>query len=276
MGQSASQLTHDESFEGKELFDLSDGELKVLLEMQTWTKEEVLKVAKSLLQSERPNFGFYAKEDDSQETDLAVRLNDLSKDLAKLRFSMVPSRIKEPIFWESIFTILRERLVAHNAKFKITDVEKNVLLQSSNAALTKPNGHHHQSSPTKISSSFPDDESEETASASEKSLLAQLAAKDKQIAALQRQVEELQAASDSTPKPIGHKGEWIVDQDSKDFLSYPEEVKENMRREKQKRLRQVQQDMKFILDSDKVEDSNGHWKCCGETTYTSACPKSKR
>jgi len=283
MGQSASQPTRQGSLEGKDVRQLNDGELRALLEMRPWTREEVLVVAKSLAQLERPNFGFYSKEDDSPETDLAVRLNTLSKELAKLRFSIVPSRIKEPVFWESVFTILKERLVEHNAKFKWNEVEANSAAQP---AVTNGYRHpnRHPSSPTKASSSFPDDEVEHSKSVvASESLKSQLAAKDFQIAALQRQVQDLQAALESTGTPqtvtvtvIGHHGTWIMDQDSQDFLSYPEEVKENMRREKQKRLKQVQQDMQFILDSDRPEDSNGHWQCCGETLYHSTCPKAKK
>lgn len=242
--------------------------------MRPWTRDEVLVVAKSLVQFENPVVGFYSIEDDSPETDMAIRLNGLSQELGKLRFSLVPSRVKEPVFWESAFTILKERLVEHNARFKLTELEK--FDQEGAATSATSNGYHHDrqpSSPAKTSSSFPDDEVD--SSIDPKSIEGQLAAKDMQIAALQRQVQELQAALESMPKPVGHKGKWLVSQDSQDFISYPEEVKENMRREKQKRLRQVQQDMKFILDSDRVEDSNGHWQCCGETTYNSTCLKSK-
>ena len=189
---------------------------------------------------------------------------------------MVPSRVKEPVFWECIFTILRERLVEHNAKFKLTEMEESQPLNDSSTSAAKvTNGYHHAHppAPTKASSSFPDDEIyTELLRVDPHTLQGQIAAKDLQIAALQRQVEELEAALHV--KPIGHKGEWVMDKDSQDFITYPEEVKDNMRREKQKRLQQVQQDMKFILDSDKVEDSNGHWGCCGEPTYNSKCSKS--
>ena len=70
------------------------------------------------------------------------------------------------------------------------------------------------------------------------------------------------------PKQL-HKpnGKWIMDQDSIEFLNYPDELKTNMRNEKLKRLNTVREEMKFILDTDNIEDSNGHWSCCNSTTY---------
>ncbi len=271
MGQSASHSAPIKSYEGKDLFELTDDELNVLVVMRPWTKDEVLVIGKSLTGSEQSKMGFYSKEEDSAETALAVRLNELSKELARLRFSMVPSRVKEPLFWESIFMILRERLDEHNAKFQSTEVETDQRQTSPIQTNGYHHNHHHPpSSPTKASSSFPDDEVESSMLVND--LKDQLAAKDIQIAALQRELEALKDQG----RPVGHIGEWIMDQDSRDFISYPEEVKENMRKEKQKRLRQVQLDMEFILDSDKVEDSNGHWACCGEKSYQSKCPKSTR
>jgi hypothetical protein len=63
-----------------------------------------------------------------------------------------------------------------------------------------------------------------------------------------------------------------MDQDSIDFLSYPPELKDNLRSEKRKRLEEVKAQMRFILDSDDVQDSNGRWSCCGQTEYHPTCP----
>lgn len=249
MGQSASTSSELISFEGKDLLDLSDDELDILLTMRPWSKEEVLVASRAVDQSEERKVGFYSKEQDSPEAQLAVQINRLSKELATLRFSMVPSRLKEPIFWESVFAILNERLAEHNSNF-----EPSMELDEADGASGKSNGYVHQRpSTTKVSTSFPDDEEDSSSLVSD--LKRQIAAKDKKIAALQRQVEEFQALTQAT----SHRGEWVMDKDSREFLSYPAEVKENMRKEKQKRLRQVQQDMKFILDSDNIEDSNGQW-----------------
>jgi hypothetical protein len=68
-----------------------------------------------------------------------------------------------------------------------------------------------------------------------------------------------------------HVGEWTMDQDSIDFLQYPEELKQNLRDEKRKRLEEVRGQMRFILDTDNVEDSNGRWTCCQSQQYQSVC-----
>jgi chromosome segregation ATPase len=72
-----------------------------------------------------------------------------------------------------------------------------------------------------------------------------------------------------------HTGQWVMDQDSKDFLEFPVELKENLRMEKRKRLEEVAQQMKFILDSDAIQDSNGSWDCCGQNRYESPCSKNR-
>ena len=275
MGQSASHSSDMISFEGKDLFELSDNELEVLLTLRPWSKEEVLVASRAVDQSEGRKVGFYSKEQDSPEAALAVQINGLSKELATLRFSLVPSRLKEPVFWESVFAILNERLEEYNAQCESSMEMEEGDPRAAGSSSGKRNGYDrpHPSHPTKVSTSFPDDE-EEYSSSSSLSLVSdlkrQIVVKDKQIAALQRQLEEFQALSQAS-----HRGEWVIDKDSRDFLSYPTEVKENMRKEKQKRLQQVQREMKFILDSDNVEDSNGKWACCGQTEYRSQCSKTK-
>jgi hypothetical protein len=182
-----------------------------------------------------------------------VRLNALSKEIATIRFQTVPSLLKESIFWECVFAILRERLVEHNAKFQSETLEAH----DAEVGESRSNGHRQSNSDSIL-----------------RSLRAQVAVKDKEIAELHSQVVNLQTALQE--KPISHVGTWMMDKDSHEFLQFPDEVKHNMRKEKQRRLLQVQQDMKFILDSDSIEHSNGHWTCCGDKEYHSRCPKGDR
>jgi hypothetical protein len=71
----------------------------------------------------------------------------------------------------------------------------------------------------------------------------------------------------STPqKP--HKGTWEMHRDCKDFLGLDNHLKDNLRKEKKKRLEEVRSQMKFILDTDDIKDSYGKWSCCGEEEYT--------
>mmetsp|Transcript_3287 Transcript_3287/g.4744 ORF Transcript_3287/g.4744 Transcript_3287/m.4744 type:complete len:492 (+) Transcript_3287:151-1626(+) len=64
-----------------------------------------------------------------------------------------------------------------------------------------------------------------------------------------------------------HKGKWIMDQDSKDFLELEQEIKENLRQEKERRLKEVRDQMKFILDTDDISHSFGEWDCCNASEY---------
>jgi hypothetical protein len=107
-----------------------------------------------------------------------------------------------------------------------------------------------------------------------------LARRDQEIARLHRQLNEtkqklaiMEATSCSynvvkeENKTCDHKGKWTMDKDSLEFLALPEELKSNLRRERQKRLEEVRSTMKFILETDNVQDSHGSWDCCGQTSY---------
>ena len=70
-----------------------------------------------------------------------------------------------------------------------------------------------------------------------------------------------------------HKGEWEVHPDCKEFMKLEDHLKDNLRNEKQKRLNEVRSQMKFILDTDNIEDSYGKWTCCGQEEYKAECTK---
>ena len=272
MGQSPSQPTPNVSHPKKQLqtdlYQLNDKELKDLLEEKSITMDEIRLVARSLKDKPR-HLGFYSQEADCPDTQLAMTLNRLSPELANLRFKMVPGRLKEPMFWEATFTILKERLVESNARHEFEAEDEN--------------GDFQQ--PVNTMTSFPDDEvdmlddinlNSEESDQDRSLLLEQLAVRNSQVLELRRQVKQLKHQlhhAHSSKKLHHHKGKWIMDQDSIDFLGYPEELKQNMRSEKQKRLLQVKHDMKFILDTDDIEDSNGHWNCCQATKYDHPCSK---
>ena len=57
-----------------------------------------------------------------------------------------------------------------------------------------------------------------------------------------------------------------MNRDSREFFSLDEELKANLRAEKTKRLREVSEQMKFILDADDVY-GHGQWDCCGRKEY---------
>lgn len=64
-----------------------------------------------------------------------------------------------------------------------------------------------------------------------------------------------------------HRGEWVMHPDVQEFLKLDDHLKENLRKEKEKRLNEVRSQMQFILDTDEVKDSYGKWNCCGAEEY---------
>jgi hypothetical protein len=286
MGQSASHPNdehHSNNFIKNNLFQLDEDELKELLDQRPIRAEEIRLVARSLKKKKGAFGGFYAREADSPEAQLAVKINGRSKELANLRFRMVPSKFNEPIFWEATFTLLKERLVEFNALHQLVVEAEGEDRQHQQLITTKS----MESIATTVYS-FPDDEvdlldqvdlNDDDDDDQSSILQAQLALRNSQVVALRQQVKELakeiarMQASTKKEQPPKHKGKWIMEKDSIDFMGYPQELKENMRKEKQKRLQQVKNDMKFILDTDNLEDSNGHWDCCGAAVYKHVCTR---
>lgn len=297
MGQSASQPTLVENFDGKGLLDLSDHELVILLESSSWDKDSVLTVAKSIKQDQPQSSqpvsngdAFYTREEDSPETELAKRIHDFSEEIPQIRFLVVPTRIKEPIFWKSILAILQERLDEYQSKHtsstetsSSTPVETSLLQDSSHSA-------SDASAETSEDAYRQNGGMDHATLRSLRKLEQQIHAKDRHISSLQSELDHLRetlqqaeaalsmaGSSSSSGSHRAHPaGEWRLTKDAQEFLAFPEEVKENMRKEKQRRLQQVQREMSFILDSDALEDSHGQWTCCGAKTYTSPCLNSKK
>jgi hypothetical protein len=272
MGQSASRPGSEDDKrkwkQGKKtvLCELLDCELVALLQGKPLTLEEIRHVGRSIQRRRQaPHEGYYAQDADAPEAQLAARLNAANKGLARQRFLLVPSRLKEPIFWEATIALVQERLVEHNARCQL-ELEEPRRDRATNAILREE------------TSSIPDDQRIDEKV--EETLYSKLALKDYEVSALKQQVNELQqlllttsSSSSSTTfqKQPSHKGNWIMEKDSVDFLEYPDDIKTNMRSEKKRRLRQIRNDMKFILDSDNLEDTNGHWDCCGAQEYQLSC-----
>ncbi len=53
-----------------------------------------------------------------------------------------------------------------------------------------------------------------------------------------------------------------------EFLKLDDHLKENLRKEKEKRINEVLSQMKFILDTDDLKDSYGKWSCCESEDYS--------
>ena len=67
--------------------------------------------------------------------------------------------------------------------------------------------------------------------------------------------------------PQQHSGKWEMHADCKEFIKLDNHLKENLRKEKEKRMNEVLSQMKFILDTDEMKDTYGKWTCCGKEQY---------
>jgi len=244
--------------------------------------------------------GFYA-DDGHYATDVkvAMRILSASDHVRHLRFRLVPARLKEPIFWSSLLGILRygkgwvmiaeeERLEHHH------DHQHNQHNQHQQQDPQEQQAKQHKKGGGTSSSAS--DATTDIANGTE-SLRQHIRQRDAEVAQLRRALEASKAkirslekevaekaaaakeptatpaAVSSTTVPLptakSHKGEWVMDRDSQDFLALDEELKANLRGEKAKRLRDVREQMRFILDTDDVACSNGEWSCCKKKEYGS-------
>jgi hypothetical protein len=281
------------------------------------------------------------QENDEFLTALCFRILRISSTMAKLRFKLVPTKLKEHLFWQSLWTILYYEAI-HQQKQQQQQVEEEVVGEDNEettpqktSPIVKQQQHRRQPTASSTSSSYNSiDESLNSMSVDDDRLFQDFQKEqvEKTIFKLRRQIErqqwkieELQQTvmslreeqmerkhrqqqqqqeeeevqtMNATYAPASppststsddndtsqqqqqqqqqqvqhhHVGEWTMDQDSIDFLQYPEELKQNLRDEKRKRLEEVRGQMRFILDTDNVEDSNGRWTCCQSQQYKSVC-----
>jgi hypothetical protein len=91
----------------------------------------------------------------------------------------------------------------------------------------------------------------------------------KKLAAAETAIKELKTYSGKHQETKGatHGGKWVVDKDCQEFLSLDQETRDKLREGKKKRLEDVLEQMKFILDGDTVSFTRGKWDCCGQTSY---------
>ena len=288
-----------------DIFSLSNRDLKShLKEFAHMTKHDIRNIADTLNlnEGELMNEEWYQTQDNSSikidkklgtiqkdpqqksirsQMDVALLILRLSPEIKSLRFKLVPSKLSECIFWSTVFFILETcspdnlgasetLVVATKKKTKpkvMNDVDNTI---ETDVASENEKG----SSQINVSSAITNDDSEKLspeALMKQKddeimSLRLQLTKAKKELLQLQQQKPQ---QSTSPSKPHYHPGKWIMSQESKEFLSLDEELKQKLRDGKQKRLQEVMEEMKFILDSDNVKDSYGKWDCCSQSVYDS-------
>lgn len=185
---------------------------------------------------------------DQLHMNIALYILSLSPTVRNIRFKLVPSRLSENKFWRIMFSFICHGTDGHWKKSKDdVDISKN------------------------------GDDSLNSTDCSFESTIQMLRTKiqkqEEEIHQLLMTVTELKNGKlqYSNQMEYPHRGKWIIDKESIEFLNLDEEIKETLREGKLKRIQEVHEQMKFILDSDKVEDTRGKWDCCGEIHYKSQC-----
>ena len=205
--------------------------------------------------------GFYADDGHyAADVKVAMRILSASDHVRHLRFRLVPARLKEPIFWSSLLGILR-----YGKVWVMTAEEERLAEQQQN----QHQHHHHQHSQEQQKQGSGTSGRTQhqnggtatvgTAAASAtsaieiESLRRHIRQRDAEVAQLRRALEASKAKirslekevaeQASAPKAKGpvspsaaplpcanaHKGEWVMDRDSQDFLALDEELKANLR-----------------------------------------------
>ena len=243
--------------------------------------------------------GFYADDGHyAADVKVAMRILSASDHVRHLRFRLVPARLKEPIFWSSLLGILRygkvwvmvaeeERLAEQQQNQHQHHHHQHSQEQQKQGSGTSGRTQHQNGGTATVGTAA----ASATSAIEIESLRRHIRQRDAEVAQLRRALEASKAKirslekevaeQSSAPKVKGplspsaaplpsanaHKGEWVMDRDSQDFLALDEELKANLRGEKAKRLRDVREQMRFILDTDDVACSNGEWSCCKKKDY---------
>jgi len=252
-----------------DLKELSEDDLRHRVLDMNITREDILSINKML---KMDNSGHYARyreggyfdifngEDDVRErVSVAVLLLQISPQLRSLRFKMVPARLLERNFWIAAFCLLEEgrpsfkKVTAATVKYKAeekstgTSVIELLCLQEHN----------------------PQQENLEIIQLREKVALAQRALEKMKLemVTLEKVDPKPTAGVASTSTKKSHSGKWIIDKNSQEFISLDDDVKKQLRENKTKRMAEVMEQMKFILDTDDLSSSYGRWECCGKNVY---------
>ena len=227
--------------------------------------------------------------------ELALFILKISPILKSIRFKMVPAKISESHFWTAVFYLLlteEEQLQLHlQIQEQELEQEMKQLQQRASLVIDCQDGFD-------ATASNGNGTSNANANGGIKPLYSPadgqqvhqlLLKKNQEILHLQQRILQLQqdlttalqlkskpqlqsqSQSENDECTHSHEGKWIVEKESQEFLALDEEIKSKLRDGKEQRLRDVKEQMKFILDSDDVKDSRGKWDCCGSRDYTSPC-----
>mmetsp|Transcript_21812 Transcript_21812/g.54072 ORF Transcript_21812/g.54072 Transcript_21812/m.54072 type:complete len:455 (+) Transcript_21812:150-1514(+) len=225
--------------------------------------------------------------------------------LSRVRQKLVPSKLKEHIFWESLWVILYERKKAKADQAFFKSIERSARRQEEDAPTSNEQllqqqlqtaqecisefMHRYQEETKtreqmealieKMWETMPRNHNEEPKKSIASSPSTETStdipcvkfAGGKSTKDEDDQDKKNADSKSSQANCCMHTGTWVMSADAVEFLGFPSEAKEALRTEKQKRLQRVKEEMAFILDSDDPKDSHGEWSCCHKTNYNEAC-----
>jgi hypothetical protein len=206
--------------------------------------------------------------------ELAMSILKLSPQFKTLRFTLVPAKLSECKFWSAVFFLLEHDSPDDvGASSTIMEAMRRTPAKNQSKAVTKDATNTATKAVTNDTTTSITVTKAVTNSSEFDIVLKQ---KDEEIAKLRSQLTVARNELSNLQKPPSsptcrHLGKWVLSKEANEFMALDEEIKEKLRDGKQKRLKEVLEQMKFILDSDDVKDSHGKWDCCGKTLYDSSC-----
>lgn len=222
--------------------------------------------------------------------------------LSAWRYRLVPSKINEYTFWRHTFhqldTIINNDPNSYHIDDKQTTIEhgheeNDTYIEQSQdedealfttADLTNQPNTSTDSDDHDASNQSDSHQSTQLTSETNSERVIELEA---QVRSLQNELATLRAQLDvSTPSTCSrciksvdqmslstsfHSGVWQPDQGTLDFLSLDDELKANLRREKEKRLNAVNFEMRWICDTNDATSGSGAWSCCKKEYRAEGC-----
>jgi hypothetical protein len=165
--------------------------------------------------------------------------------------------LKEGFFWAAIFRIIANNLIQSN--LNTIEPEKGIIsveVKSSKTIVKQKSSHFSRSMSAKL------DKAE-----------ARIKELELALEAAYKILRETKDESFEHPieKKARHKGRWIIDKDCREFLSLDKDVKKQLREGKKKRIQDILNELRFILDTDDEREARGKWDCCGSSEYGVSC-----
>lgn len=229
----------------------------------------------------------------------------LNDKLAYIRYKLVPARISEFRFWQNVLLHLRHYYNIHNNANNIDNNLSVDTIDKNNTFNDNVNNHDNNyatKSPLQsdyvITNGVHNNINNDNHNVNDNNNLLQRINKlELQLQHVTKQYTELQKQynilleqqndmtttnkiciqCNNTLKDINyhnrlteciyHSGQFELDKISKEFYALDNTLKQTLRTEKQKRISQVMNELKFILDTDDIQDAYGHYSCCNADKY---------